>query len=118
MSIITASRVFLKRALGDSEVATVERILNDQEGDVSGSTEDRHWELTKNQLIITVDVQPTENVVFECHEELQELGLQAADVPEVIIVEGLAECSDVCRLIADRLAADLGGITRGAEQCS
>ncbi len=118
MSIITASRVFLKCALGDSETSTVARILEDQEGEVSSSPEDRHWKLNKNQLIITVDIQPTENVLFECHEELQELGLQIEDVPEVIIVEGLAECSDVCRLIADRLAADLGGITRGAEQCS
>lgn len=118
MSIITASRVFLKHALGDSETVVVERILKDQEGEVSYAPEDRHWKLNKNQLIITVDIQPTENVVFECHEELQELGLQVADVPEVIIVEGLAECSDVCRQIAERLATELGGITRGAEHCS
>ncbi|WP_417386609.1 hypothetical protein [Gimesia sp.] len=118
MSIITASRVFLKHALGDSETVKVERILDDQEGEVSFSPEDRRWKLNQNQLIITIDVQPTENVVFECHDELTALGLQIADVPEVIIVEGLAECSDVCRQIAERLAAELGGITRGAEQCS
>ncbi|WP_417382023.1 hypothetical protein [Gimesia sp.] len=118
MPIITASRVFLKQSLGDSEAVQVERILEEQGGEVSSSPEDRHWKLNKNQLIITVDLQPTENVLFECHEELQELGLQIEAVPEVIIVEGLAECSELCRLIADRLAADLGGITRGAEQCS
>lgn len=118
MSIITSSRIYLKQRFDVTEAAALERLLGDIGGELTGSVESRYWALTKNQLIITITVQPIEGCLADYKEDLLSLRLLPEAVCEVVTVSGLNESSELCRLITDRLAAELEGITGVAEPCS
>lgn len=118
MSIINSKRIFLNQCFGPAEAAVVEHLLGDVGGELTGSAEGRYWKLAKNQLIITINVQPIESRLADCKEALLALGLLPEEVREVVTVQGLNESAELCRLISDRLAAELEGITGVAEQCS
>jgi|GEM_PF-4308594 len=117
MSIIAAGHIFLKRPYGVANATALKQVLQAQGGELNSSPDQRYWELTKNQLIITIKVQPIINLLDQCREELNLLELVPDDVPEVITVEGLMESFDLCQSITDQLAAGLEGVTRGAEHC-
>lgn len=117
MSIIAAGHIFLKQPLGVENATALEQVLMDQGGELLSSSDRRYWELTKNQLIITIKVQNVAELLDEYPEELHLLELTPEDVSEVITVEGLMESFDVCQSITDQLATTLEGVTRGAEHC-
>lgn len=117
MSIIAAGHIFLKRPYGVANATALKQVLQDQGGELHASSDQRDWQLIKNQLIITIKVQPITELLDQCQPELELLGIAPDDVPEVITVEGLMESFDHCQSITDQLAASLSGVTRGAEHC-
>ena len=117
MSIIAAGHIFLKRPYGVANATALKQVLQDQGGELHASSDQRYWELIKNQLIITIKVQPITEQLEQCRAELDLLGIAPDDVPEVITVEGLMESFDLCQSITDQLANSLAGVTRGAEHC-
>lgn len=117
MSIITTGHIFLKRPYEVANATALKQVLQEQGGELHGSSDERYWELIKHQLIITIKVQPITELLDQCQTELSLLGLAPDDVPEVITVEGLMESVDLCQSITDQLASSLAGVTGGAEHC-
>ncbi|QDV18549.1 hypothetical protein Pan153_32080 [Gimesia panareensis] len=117
MAIMTAGHIFLKRPYGVANATALKQVLQNQGSELYASPDQRYWELIKNQLIITIRVQPITELLDQCQDELKLLRLAPDDVPEVITVEGLTESFDHCQSITDQLAVSLSGVTRGAEHC-
>lgn len=110
MSICTSNRVYLKLPFDESDAAEMERLMEDLGDEYFGSEDGREWRLMKNQMILTVVIQPLEQTQADCQEDFAALGVASKGIFEVVTVKGLKESSEFCRLIADRIASDLEGL--------
>ncbi|QDV48724.1 hypothetical protein Enr17x_07370 [Gimesia fumaroli] len=117
MSICTSNRVYLKLPFDESDAAEMERLMKDLGDEYFGSEDGREWRLMKNQMVLTVVIRPLKQIQADCQADLTALGVASKEIFEVVTVKGLKESSEFCRQIADRIAADLEGVTGVTEHC-
>ena len=86
MSTIATARIFLDRFTPESSIE-VEKILQRYSDYCSRTRKGRHWEgaFRTNRGFI-LHVYRTEKVLYDCEQDLKELGLTAMDSPDCVLI--------------------------------
>lgn len=114
MSISTENRVYLKLPFDESDAAEIERLMEEVGDEYYGSEDGREWRLMKDQMILTMVIQPLKQDQEDCQADLKALGVAPTEIFDVVTVKTLKESAEFCRQIAERIAARLEGLIQVA----
>lgn len=116
MSKISIGYVFSKTPLKERDLAAVNQILSQHTVGLNRSRKGRHWTCSIRNVVLTIDVEAVDDILFDCEDDLLDCGL----LPEPGIccislvapadVEAHREINDLCFA----LAKEIDGITKGA----
>ena len=117
MSIIATARIFLERFTPESSIE-VEKILQRNADFYSPSRKGRHWEgAFRTNRGFTLHDYRTEKVLYDCAQDLEELGLTTNDLPDCVLIataQGGPEDLQFCESLVSAISKNLNGHTLGA----
>jgi hypothetical protein len=106
------SAVFGRGALTEGRLADIDALLAAKASRVSRTRKGRVWDVQIAGRPVHVSVENTEDVLWDCEDELLEAGLLPEDAPfRVVLSAGVNDAIDydVLRDLANDLAVILGG---------
>jgi hypothetical protein len=106
------SAIFGRGALMEGRLAAIDALLALKASGITRTRKGRAWDVRIAGRPVHVSVEDTEDVLWDCEDELLEAGLLPADAPFRVVLSAGANDAvdyDVLRDLAGSLAAILGG---------